>query len=39
MAKRAKARTIEVRASHVAYLSHPKETAQLIVEAATSVDD
>ena len=36
MAKRAKARTIEVKASHVAYMSHPEETVQLIVEAATS---
>ena len=36
MAKRAKARTVEINASHVAYISHPKETAQLIEEAATS---
>ena len=36
MAKRAKARTVEVNASHVAYMSCPKETAQLIEEAATS---
>jgi pimeloyl-ACP methyl ester carboxylesterase len=36
MAKRAKAKTIEVNASHVAYMSHPKETAKLIEEAATS---
>ena len=36
MAKRAKARTVEVKSSHVAYLSHPKETAKLIEEAATS---
>src|SRR3984885_6925553 len=36
MAKRAKAKTIEVKASHVAYLSHPKETAKMIEEAATS---
>jgi hypothetical protein len=34
MAKRAKAKTVEVKASHVAYMSHPKETAQLIEEAA-----
>jgi hypothetical protein len=26
-----------VKASHVAYMSHPKETAKLIEEAATSV--
>jgi pimeloyl-ACP methyl ester carboxylesterase len=36
MAKRAKANTVEVNASHVAYMSHPKETAKLIEEAATS---
>jgi pimeloyl-ACP methyl ester carboxylesterase len=37
MAKRARAKTVEVNASHVAYMSHPKETAKLIEEAATSV--
>jgi hypothetical protein len=37
MAKRARATTVEVDASHVAYMSHPKETAKLIEEAATSV--
>jgi pimeloyl-ACP methyl ester carboxylesterase len=37
MAKRAHAKTIEINgASHVAYMSHPKETAKLIEEAATS---
>ena len=36
MAKRAKAKTVEVRSSHVAYMSHPQEAAKLIVEAATS---
>src|SRR5260221_1524264 len=36
MAKRAKAKTVEVNASHVAYMSHPKETAKLIEQAATS---
>jgi pimeloyl-ACP methyl ester carboxylesterase len=36
MAKRAKAKTVEVNSSHVAYVSHPKETAKLIEEAATS---
>src|SRR4029077_2224744 len=36
MAKRANAKTVEVKASHVAYVSHPKETAKLIEEAATS---
>jgi pimeloyl-ACP methyl ester carboxylesterase len=37
MAKRARATTVEVKSSHVAYMSHPKETAKLIVDAATSV--
>src|SRR5271154_899308 len=37
MAKRAKARTVEVKSSHVAYMSHPKEAAKLIQEAATTV--
>src|ERR1700726_2505713 len=37
MAKRAHARTVEVTASHVAYMSHPKATAKLIEEAATSL--
>ena len=37
MAKRANAKTVEVNSSHVAYMSHPKETAELIEEAATSV--
>jgi pimeloyl-ACP methyl ester carboxylesterase len=36
MAKRAKAKTVEVNSSHVAYMSHPKETAKLIEEAAAS---
>jgi pimeloyl-ACP methyl ester carboxylesterase len=36
MAKRAHATTIEVNASHVAYVSHPKEAAKLIEEAAAS---
>src|SRR5271168_2693558 len=35
MAKRAKAKTVEVNSSHVAYMSHPKETAKLIEDAAT----
>src|SRR5271154_6960018 len=34
MAKRAHAATVEVNASHVAYMSHPKEAAKLIEEAA-----
>jgi len=37
MAKRANAKTVEVNSSHVAYMSHPKETVKLIEEAATSV--
>src|SRR5271155_4068551 len=37
MAKRANAKTVEIAgASHVAYMSHPKEAARLIEEAATS---
>ena len=36
MAKRANATTVEVKASHVAYMSHPKEAAKLIEEAAAS---
>ena len=36
MAKRAKAKMVEVNSSHVAYMSFPKETAALIKEAATS---
>jgi hypothetical protein len=36
MAKRAYAKTIEVKSSRVAYISHPKETTKLIEEAATS---
>src|ERR1700739_81556 len=37
MAKRARAKTVEVKSSHVAYMSHPKEAAELIKEAASSV--
>ena len=36
MAKRAKAKTVEVNSSHVAYMAFPKETAKLIEEAATT---
>ena len=36
MAKRANAKTVEVDSSHVAYMSHPKEAAKLIEEAAAS---
>ena len=35
-AKRMNAKTIEVNSSHAAYISHPKETAKLIEEAANS---
>jgi len=34
MAKRANAKTTEVNSSHAAYISHPKETAKLIEDAA-----
>ncbi|CAD6550676.1 hypothetical protein LMG27952_05048 [Paraburkholderia hiiakae] len=37
MAKRMNAKTIEINSSHVAYISHPKETAKLIEQAANSV--
>jgi hypothetical protein len=36
MAKRANAKTVQVNASHVAYMSHPKEAAKLIEEMAAS---
>src|SRR6201981_3995474 len=36
MSKRARATTVEVNASHVAYMSHPKETAKLTEEAAAA---
>ena len=36
MAKRANAKTVEVNAGHVAYMSHFKETVQFVEEAATS---
>jgi pimeloyl-ACP methyl ester carboxylesterase len=36
MAKRARAKTVEVNASHVAYMSHPKEAVKLIEEASAS---
>jgi len=34
MAKRMNAHTVEIKASHVSLLSHPKEVANLILEAA-----
>ena len=34
MAKRMGAMTIEVKASHLALISHPEEIADLIIEAA-----
>jgi pimeloyl-ACP methyl ester carboxylesterase len=39
MAKRIRAKTTEIKASHVAYISHPKEVANLIIEAANSAKD
>jgi pimeloyl-ACP methyl ester carboxylesterase len=36
MAKRIGARTTELKASHVSYISHPKEVAKLIESAATA---
>jgi len=36
MTMRTDAETVEVNASHVAYISHPKETAKLIEEIASS---
>src|SRR5262249_29175759 len=36
MARRANAKTIEVNSSHASYISHPKETAKLIEDAATT---
>ena len=38
MAKRANATTVEVNASHVAYMSFPKETAKLIQDACAGVN-
>ncbi|HEY9671567.1 MAG TPA: alpha/beta hydrolase [Waterburya sp.] len=36
MAKRIGAKTTEIKASHVSYISHPREIANLIIEAASS---
>jgi hypothetical protein len=36
MAKRAHAKMVEINSSHVAYVSHPKESVKLIEEAAAS---
>jgi hypothetical protein len=36
MAQRIHAKTIEVNSSHVSFISHPNEVAQLIKEAATA---
>jgi pimeloyl-ACP methyl ester carboxylesterase len=36
MANRIGAKTTEINASHVAYISHPKEVANLIIEAAST---
>jgi hypothetical protein len=37
MAQRAGATTVEVRSSHVAMISHPREAANLIIQAAKAV--
>ena len=37
MAKRAKAHTVEINASHVVMISHPDEVTDLILQAARSV--
>lgn len=37
MANRMDAKTTEIKSSHVPYISHPKEVASLIIEAASSV--
>lgn len=36
MAKRIGAKTTEIKASHVAFISHPKEVTKLIEAAATA---
>jgi hypothetical protein len=36
MASRAKAKTISLKSSHASLVSHPKEVAELILEAARS---
>ena len=38
-AKRAGATTIEIKSSHVSFISHPQEVAQLIEEASSAVTD
>ncbi|MEH1843593.1 MAG: hypothetical protein V7L25_00890 [Nostoc sp.] len=35
MAKRINAQTTEIKSSHVAFISHPKEVVKLIEQAAT----
>jgi hypothetical protein len=39
MAKRAKAKTVEVKARHVACMSYPMEAAKIIEEAAASANE
>lgn len=39
MARRAKSTTVEIRASHVAFLSHPVEIAKVIEQAAAASDN
>jgi hypothetical protein len=36
MAKRIGAKTTEIKASHLPFISHPREVAKLIIEAASS---
>jgi hypothetical protein len=36
MAKRIGAKTTEIKASHVPFISHPREVAKLIIETASS---
>jgi hypothetical protein len=36
MAHRIGAKTTEIKASHVSFISHPREVAKLIIEAASS---
>ncbi|CAA9305862.1 hypothetical protein AVDCRST_MAG92-5496 [uncultured Coleofasciculus sp.] len=36
MAKRIGGKTTEIEASHVPFISHPREVAKLIIEAASS---
>ena len=37
MAKRAKARTVEINSSHASYVSHPDDVTDLILRAARAI--